>query len=193
MSTTKRKLPLNKATGIANRFLALIQPHITKAEIAGAIRRQCKEVSEIMIVCVEDAKNPLERLFTKDYPGLSTNGKKFKKFVYPKDDVQIELYIVQNYDYGRMLAVRTGSSAYSHIKLSITINRKGWCTTENGLRRKKQCVKKGAKWILRDHLDEKVIVPPPFNSEADFFEFLSIPWVNPKDRNWKSTHDKYNY
>jgi DNA polymerase/3'-5' exonuclease PolX len=193
MSTTRNKIPLKKATNIANRFLALINPHITKAEIAGAIRRQNKEVSEIIIVCVEDTKNPLEGLFTKDYPGLVTNGKRMKKFVYPKDDVQIELYVIQKNDYGRMLAIRTGSSAFSHLNYSTIWNRIGWASTEDGLRRKKECVKKGGKWKVRPEYEGNVTKPPYFTTEYDFYNFLGINWTPPDRRNWIALRDEHNY
>lgn len=193
MKEAKPKISLQKANNVAKRFLALIAPYITKAEIAGGIRRENKEVSEIVIVCVDNTHNPLDNLFSGGYKGLVTNGKRLKKFSYPESNINIELYIVASFDYGRMLAIRTGSSAYHHIKISIVYNRLGWCATENGLRRKKECDKKGAKWILKKEYEGKETKPPFFSSESEFFNFLGQNWIPPNQRNWIALKEVNNY
>lgn len=184
---------LEKAMNIANRFLTLIEPYVEKAEVAGSVRRLNAYVGDIEIVCIENPFNSLDNLFTEGWNGMVVNGKRLKRFKYPKDKVQIELYIAQPYDYGRILAIRTGSSAYSHIKLAITWNRLGWCGTEHGLRRKNQCIKKGAKWSLKPEFVGHETRPPVFNTEYDFFDFLGIPWIPPQQRNWTSKHGELNY
>jgi len=191
--STGTKIPLYKALEVANRFLTLIEPHVEKAEIAGSIRRGCKEVGDIEVVCTEKDMNPLSNLFHKDYPGLVVNGNRLKRLKYPKSRIQIELYIAQEYDYGRILAIRTGSSAYSHIKLAVTWNRIGWAGTENGLRRKAECTKKGSKWTVKPEFKGRETKPPLFNTEYDFFDFLGIPWIPPEERNWTSNHSQLNY
>lgn len=187
------KIKLEKAMNVARRFLALIEPFTDKREIAGSVRRGCREVGDIEIVCTENPFNSLDNLFHPKYPGLVINGSRLKRFKYPNDKIQVELYIAQSYDYGRILAIRTGSSAFSHIKLAITWNRLGWCGTEHGLRRKSQCVKKGSKWTLLPEFKGKETKPPVFHNEVDFFEFLQIPWIPPHERNWTSKHNELNY
>lgn len=191
--STGKKIPHKKAMNVARRFLALIEPHVEKAEIAGSVRRNCKMVGDIEIVCVESHFNSFENLFHDKYPGLVVNGPRLKRFKYPKDQIQIELYIAQEHDYGRILAIRTGSSAFSHIKLAVRWNRLGWCGTSEGLRRKAECEKKGATWKLKPEFRGKAQKPPVFNTEYDFFNFLGIPWVPPEQRNWTSKHDELNY
>jgi DNA polymerase/3'-5' exonuclease PolX len=192
--STGPKIPLSKAYSVANRFLKLIDPYVEKAEIAGSVRRKCKMVGDIEIVCVENHFNGLDNIFHAEYPGIVVNGSRLKRFKYPKDRIQIELYIAQPYDYGRILAIRTGSSSFSHIKLAITWNRLGWCGTEQGLRRKKECDKKGSRWVLKpEYQKTNCIKPPVFDTEADFFEFLQIPWIPPEQRNWTSEHNNLNY
>ena len=187
------KIKLEKAHSVARRFLALIEPNIEKGEIAGSVRRQCKEVGDIEIVVVESAFNSLDNLFHDKYPGMVVNGSRLKRFKYPKDKVQIELYIAQPHDYGRILAIRTGSSAFSHIKLAITWNRLGWCGTAAGLRRKSECEKKGSTWKLKPEYKGRETKPPVFETEYDFFDFLGIPWISPTQRNWTSKHNQINY
>lgn len=189
----EKRLKYERAMSIAHRFLKLIQPHILKAEIAGSVRRQCKEVGDIEIVCVEDPLNGLDNIFHKGYPGMVINGPRLKRFKYLEQGVQMELYITSEHDFGRILAIRTGSSAYSHIKLATTWNRNGWCGTSDGLRRKKECEKKGNIWKLKPEHAGKPTYPPPFYTEADFFEFLGIRWIPPVERNWQSKYDKLNY
>lgn len=191
--STGPKIPLSKAYGVANRFLKLIDPYVEKAEIAGSVRRRCSQVGDIEIVCVEKPFNKLDTIFHAEYPGIVVNGSRLKRFKYPKDKIQIELYIAQPHDYGRILAIRTGSSAFSHIKLAITWNRQGWCGTSDGLRRKSECEKKGSKWVLKPEFKQECQKPPAFVSEFDFFEFLGIPWLPPEERNWTSKHNEINY
>lgn len=191
--STGPKIPLHKAHSVANRFLKLIEPYVEKAEVAGSVRRKCKDVGDIEIVCTENPFNGLDNIFHDDYPGIVVNGPRLKRFKYPKDKIQIELYVAQPYDYGRILAIRTGSSAFSHIKLAITWNRLGWCGTENGLRRKSECDKKGNRWVLKKEFVGKETKPPIFDTEYDFFTFLGIPWIPPERRNWTSKHNEINY
>lgn len=190
--STGEKIKLEKAMNVARRFLVLIEPYTVKREVAGSVRRGNAEVGDIEIVCTENPFNSLDNLFHKGYPGMVVDGKRLKRFKYPKDKIQVELYIAQPHDYGRILAIRTGSSAFSHIKLAVTWNRLGWCGTEHGLRRKSQCEKKST-WKLKPEFKGNEIKPPTFDTEVDFFNFLGIPWIPPSERNWTSKHGELNY
>lgn len=185
------KIPRETALKYAYRFLKLIEPYVIKAEIAGSIRREVKMVSDVEIVCLNNLENPLNTLFHKNFKGIVKNGDRYKQFKYP--EVTIDLFIAQPYDYGRILAIRTGSSVYSHKKLAMTWNRAGWCGYTDGLRRKKECEKKGTKWVLKDEYKDNPTLPPVFNTEVDFFNFLGINWIAPKFRNWTSDDNRINY
>ena len=189
--STGTKIPLAKALNYAERFLKFIEPHIVKAEIAGSIRRKQPMVGDIEIVVVENLEDPLSNLFQKGYPGMVKNGERYKQFKYPQ--VKIDLFIAKDYDYGRILAIRTGSSAFSHIKLAMTWNRLGYCGTDHGLRKKKDCTKKGNKWIIKPEVAGGEWKPPIFDTEESFFEFLKIDYIPPEQRNWVSKHEKINY
>ena len=191
--STGEKIPIAKALHVAHRFLKLIEPYVIKAEIAGSIRRKVSMVGDIEIVCVADPLKSLESIFYKGYPGMVVNGQRLKRFKYPEHNIQIELYITQDYDYGRILAIRTGSSAFSHIKLATTWNRLGWAGCEHGLRRKKECEKKGNVWKLKPEFENECTKPPPFHTEADFFAFLKLEWIPPERRNWQSKYEQLNY
>ena len=189
------KIPLAKAINVASRFLKAIEPFILKAEVAGSVRRGSAMVGDVEIVCIENPLNALSNLFYKGYRGLTVDGPRLKRFKYPESNVQIELYITNTFDYGRILAIRTGSAWYSHCQLATNWNRLGWCGTADGLRRKKECVKKGGVWKILPEFKDNPTKPPVFNTEADFYDFLGIPWVSPTERNWAdpTQEKKYSY
>jgi len=150
MSQAKNKIPVDKAIQFAQRFMAKIRPYVEKMEIVGSVRRCCLEVGDIEICCVDKAIEGLDIIFGDgNFRGMVVNGKRLKRFKYPESNLQIELYITSPEDYGRILAIRTGSATFSHHKLAVTWNRLGWAGTSDGLRRKKECEKKGGKWVYK--------------------------------------------
>jgi DNA polymerase/3'-5' exonuclease PolX len=187
------KMPLSRAQGIADRFIKLIDPVSLLLSVAGSVRRQVALVGDIEIVAVPGDEFSFEKLFPEGYPGLVVNGSRLKRFIYPDSKVQIELYITSKYDYGRILAIRTGSSAYSHSQIAINWNRLGWCGTVDGLRRKRECDHKGNVWKIKPEYKLNPTKPPDFETEEAFFEFLGIPWVDPRERSWISNDPVNNY
>ncbi len=192
MGGTKERLPLNTALRYAARFKKMIDPYCDKAVIAGSCRRMCETVGDIEIVCVLKEMATFDMLFSKDYPGLKVDGPRLKRFIYPKVNLQVELFITSREDFGRILAIRTGSSAFSRFKLATTWNRLGWCGTSDGLRRKKECDKKST-WKIKPEFKVNPTLPPAFLIEEVFFKFLEIDWIPPEKRDWKAKNDEYNY
>jgi DNA polymerase/3'-5' exonuclease PolX len=176
------EITLNKAQLIANRFLKLIEPCCLQMSIAGSVRRECPVVHDIDFVAVPKDEFCFGRLFIAGYPGLITNGARMKVFKYPESQVKIELFLTTIADYGRILAIRTGSRDYSHIELAMRWNRIGWNGTEDGLRRKRECEHKSV-WRLKPEYRANPTLPPIFDCEEKFYEFLGIKWISPKDRN----------
>lgn len=189
----KANLPLSQALGIAKRFQKVIEPYCQKVTVAGSVRRMKPNVGDIELVCVPLESDSLDKFFASGYPGMHINGHRLKRFKYPKSAVQIELYITTPTDYGRILAIRTGSSAYSHLQLAVQWNRLGWCGTPDGLRRKKECDHKKGGWKIKPEYKDNPTMPPPFLTEEDFFKFLKIPWLSPDKRNWTSRDKTKNY
>jgi DNA polymerase/3'-5' exonuclease PolX len=188
----KYEMTLNKANLIADRFLKLIEPCCLKVSIAGSVRRECPIVHDIEFVAVPKDEFCFGRLFMEGYPGLVVNGARLKRFKYPEKELQIELFLTTIQDYGRMLAIRTGSSAFSHIQLAVRWTRLGWVGTEDGLRRKTECIKKST-WKIKPEYKGNPTLPPAFHTEEEFFAFLSVPWCPPRERSWVSKHEEINY
>lgn len=190
----KTRIPLGDAVKYAERFCKLIEPYTEKYEVAGSVRRLSDTVGDVEIVCLNNPLNSMENLFVKGkFRGMTMNGKRLKRFIYPNKNLQIELYITSPHDYGRILAIRTGSSAYSHHILATTWNRKGFCGTVDGLRRKKECDHKGKTWAIKPEFAADPTLPPVFTTEYDFFDFLGLNWRPPQDRNMVSRDEEYNY
>lgn len=183
----------DKAEKAANRMITHIQDACYRAEIAGSVRRGIIMVGDVEIVCVPENDLKLELLFPDGFLGMVVNGPRLKRFKYENLGLQIELYITSKQDWGRILAIRTGSSAFSHIQLATQWTRKGMVGTRDGLRYRRECVKKGSTWTLKPEFKNDPTLPPSFTTERKFFEFLEIPWVDPKDRSWVSRDEKLNY
>ena len=190
------KISLSRAMHYATRFMQLIEPHCEKAIIVGSVRRQVEMVNDIEICCLPkynkkelagnlfgftEMESEIDRLFGGKYPGMVKNGKRLKAFKYP--ELSLELYIPQVHDYGRILAIRTGPLEYSRDVLAFQWHRLGWAGTEDGLRKRKQCMKHSGKWILKPLIEEPDIeYPPSFETEKDFYDFLGFTYVEPEYR-----------
>jgi len=163
------KMPLSRAQKIADRFMSYLEPFVEHMSIAGSIRRECEFVGDVEVVCVPKDEFSMGKAFPLNYPGLKVNGSRLKRFIYPESQIQIELYICKTEEFGRILGIRTGSSAFTHIQLAIRWGRLGWAGTEDGLRRKSECIHKRGVWKIKPEYKNCATLPPPFYTEEDFF------------------------
>jgi len=189
-----QKMKLELAQMIANRFMKHIEPYVSMMSVAGSVRREVDYVHDIEVVCVAKDEFSMGLCFPEGYYGMTTNGTRLKKFVYGKDGlipIHLELYITTMADYGRQLAIRTGSSAFSH-HLAIRWSRLGWTGTEDGLRRKSECNHKSV-WKIKPEYKPCPTLPPIFATEESFFAFIGIDYTHPRARSWVSSHSEYNY
>jgi DNA polymerase/3'-5' exonuclease PolX len=187
------RMPLVKAQDIARRFMKYLEPFVEKMSVAGSVRRECDFCGDVEIVALPKDEFSMTLAFPDNFKGLVVNGSRLKRFKYRESGIQIELYLPQKHDYGRILAIRIGSSAYAHLQLMTQANRLGWIGTHDGLRRKKECEKKGGVWKILPEYADNPTLPPEFPAEESFFEFIKIPWVHPKQRSWVSYKSEYNY
>jgi DNA polymerase/3'-5' exonuclease PolX len=188
--------PLSKARFIAYRSLQLLSPHCHLIEVAGSIRREQPQVKDIEIICLpkkEFVKTDLfgggfetnslqfvatlESITSKRLKGSWNDGRYVKSIL--KGDFPLDLFMPVPEDYYRQLAIRTGSSSYSHNVIARAWLRKGWCGSDKGLRKVADCQQTPHGWKCLNENGEK---PPQWISEKDFFDWLGIKYLEPKFR-----------
>lgn len=144
-----------------------LKPHCKKIKIAGSIRRQCPLVKDIEIVLLP--KTPSHRntigLFFLEH-GRVRKGKFSGKFiqVYYKG-FPVDVFIPQEHDYFRQLAIRTGSADYSR-RIAANWVAKGYRGTDRGL-------------VKRPTGRNQAEI---FKSERHFFALIDMPYLDPPDR-----------
>jgi len=193
----------NKAIKVANRIVELLTPHCSIIHIAGSIRRQKSEVKDIEIVCLPKKMftptdlfgggvfTPIES-FTESVAAMtekvvkgSTAGRYTQVIL--KGGMTMDLFLPQEHDYYRQLAIRTGSATYSANVIAYGWKRLGWVGTEDGLRKRSDCTEmKGGKWVCINQHAEK---PPHWKSEEEFFQWLLVPYQEPKAREVKELYN----
>jgi DNA polymerase/3'-5' exonuclease PolX len=194
-------MKVSEAKIIAINICTQLQPFCDRINIAGSIRRQKDEVKDIEVICqpkiapviesdlfgntkhsflrIPDFKNKVLQL------GEVVKGKADGKYIQIKlESINLDLFIPDGFDYYRQYAIRTGSSDYTRMIIAQGWLKKGWCGSDKGLRKISDC--KGTKkpdgkteWRC---VNENAALPPVWESEEDFFEWLGVCWIEPKQR-----------
>lgn len=193
---------LSKAKEIAIAICQRLQPHCEKVNIAGSVRRKKPEVKDIEIIClpkkviagtpdlfgggsVDFANANFQnevRSIGKTLKGNSQG--KYMQIALP-DGINLDLFIPDSFDYYRQYAIRTGSADYSAKVIATRWRVKGWCGSDQGLRRMKDCVEikqpdGKSKWkCVRNNADK----PPHWHSEKEFFDWIGVEMLPPEQRN----------
>lgn len=185
---------------IANTFIrAYLTPAVVmRYSLAGELRRECVVIhGHISIVVVPEwwgerdgnlVSSVDTTVNTSTCKNLIKNGPRHKELLFPADRfgvngyVKLELYMVSIADYGRMLAMRTGDSAYSKDVIASAWRRKGYVGTDIGLVQEKYAVqiRKGV-WRPVENIPVEALTY--FDTEAAFFEWLGIKYLSPNNRN----------
>ena len=182
-----------KATSVALSAVQNLQSYCNKIIIAGSIRREKTEVKEIDVVLVPKRLKSVsgrcnDLVLTPDYVravlDLGKGIKGVPSSTYMQiglpEGIELNLHRAEDRDWGRQVALRTGSSEYAYKVLSPIWVSQGWVGTDQGLFRKEECVKAGpGAWKL--NTDEPTM-PPVWQEEEEFFEWLKLTWKEPKDR-----------
>lgn len=205
----KIKRPYAAARKIAGRVIEILSPYCEPGMclVAGSVRRRASECGDIEIVCIPKTEpgealdlfgNPLEPFRIREWSqaviemcdgrievGDPCYGRYTKGQIlitnpkYIKGDCQIDIFMPIPDDFWRQFAIRTGSREFSG-QIARKWVAKGWRGTEDGLRLASQCEQKGERWQLRR--DTTPTLPPPWNSELEFFQWLGMSWVEPENR-----------
>lgn len=188
-----------KAKRLADRIVELLTPHCEagRIHIAGSVRRQVYNCGDIEVVCQPKKELAAINMFEQGMlvvPGFNNAITMFAdniisgnveggmmKIEVKESGINLDLFLPQPHDYFRILAIRTGSVDFSRYPLAAQWVKLGWVGTEEGLRRKGQCLDLGKnKWKC---MVEKPELPPVWQSEEDFFTWLTLEWVEPQNRN----------
>lgn len=114
----REAMKLEEGKEIAREFISHIKDLCERVEIAGSIRRQCREVNDIDLVVIP--KGPfMAKLITEHMKGklwqLKLTGKKIVRLIFKKK--QIDIYIADHNTWATLLLIRTGSKE-NNIKLA---------------------------------------------------------------------------
>lgn len=188
-----------QAAAIAVAICERLQPYCEpgRINIAGSIRRKKPEVKDIEIICMPKYQMTTTPTLFGDEPainicigfldeaislGLVIKGSPAGRYmqVHLPEEINLDLFMPQPHDYMRQFAIRTGSAEYSAKTIATAWSRAGWVGTHDGLRRRDEC-----RQIAGDYWQCTALnptLPPAWESEAAFFEWLGIEWIKPELR-----------
>lgn len=192
----------NQAKDIAIKIGERLQPFTSRINIAGGIRRQKFEVKDIELVCLPRyaemvsadlfGAQTTEKVISENFVGII---KALGKVIKGKPDgrymqielrerINLDLFMPDPSDYFRQYAIRTGSADYAARTIAAAWKRKGWCGSDQGLRLQSDCIEHKqadgkSKW---ECINPEAQVPPVWQSEQEFFEWLGVPYIMPKLR-----------
>lgn len=198
-------MKLHIAKSIATNILIFLQPHCSIINIAGSIRREKAEVKDIEIVALPMYTE------TKDLFNTVTTKERYKSFVIAATrigkiikgnpqgrymqievncgtagNINLDLFMPAEEDYYRQLAIRTGSAEYAHKVIAKAWIKKGWCGSDKGFIPQSECnsyIETATnKRIWKCKVDNPT-KPPHWKSEEEFFNWLGVPFTEPKNRN----------
>jgi DNA polymerase/3'-5' exonuclease PolX len=171
-------MQLSEAQTIADGAFAMLSPWCDRIEIAGSIRRKRPEVKDIELVCIPHQDEVPEGLFgTRPARsdgfvaavrrlGYVSKGRpstgKYCAITMPT--IKLDLFMAHPDNWGFILAIRTGSAAFSHKVLGRGWRRAG-CHAEDGM-------------IYRNRDDLPILM----REEEDLFKLIQVPWVPPERR-----------
>lgn len=185
-------MELKLASAIAVAICYKLQPYCNKINIAGSIRRKKREVKDLEIVALP-LTFPIHNIFneiidTQADPHFATlvnslgvpvkgnpNGR-YMQIDLP-EGIKLDLFLPQQHDYYRQYVIRTGSADYSAKVIAGAWKKMGWCGTKDGLRLQKECYKdSNDTWHC---VSKTPTLPPVWESELAFLEWINLPYVEP--------------
>lgn len=191
----KVKHPAARALAVAERIVEALKPVCSRIEIAGSIRRQKPEVGDIEIVYIPKTtlvKDPQDLfgdrqisvnatdIIIKDLidqgklekrtnvNGSETWGEWNKLAKAVKTGIPVDLFATTEVAWWSYLVCRTGS-ALMNTKIAAEAQRKGYQWHPNSY---------GFEGVRPDRHGERIQV----KSEREVFEFVGLPYLEPKDR-----------
>jgi DNA polymerase/3'-5' exonuclease PolX len=193
-------MDLTLATQYAKDIHATLSPHCEIINLVGSVRRKKPQVKDIEFVCIpkkeflktdlfgggktivsEDFGNAIN-LLSKQIVKGNVEGRQMA--IITHNGTKLDLFMPQPHDYYRQLAIRTGSSEYSHFIIAKAWTKKGWVGTKDGLRLRNDCTLQNDVWIC---VNKKPTLPPVWKSEEEFFQWIDVKYLHPKYREVKKS------
>lgn len=166
MQTKTKKTDYRTALAIAERVKAALAPHCERIEIAGSIRRQRPQVSDIEIVAIP--KPYQVGLFASGIAPIVNEWQKVKGELPCKytqrilpEGIKLDLFFAEPGNWGYIMAIRTGSAAYSKM-LAQSWRKRGY-QGENG---------------YLTHKSRRINT----KTEQDLFLYAGVTYVEPEKR-----------
>jgi len=154
------------AAAICERVRGL--PGVTRAEIAGSLRRGAETIGDIDILCVARDGPGVVQAFTA-LPGVSrvlaagdTKGSVLVALTKGRE-IQVDLRVVPAESFGAAWQYFTGSKQHN-VRLRELAGKRGWTLNEYAL------------------ADERTGVAIASQEEADVYAALGVPWIPPELR-----------
>ncbi len=161
-----------EAKSIADKVVALLEPHCHRIAIAGSIRREKAECRDIEIVCIPkrfkvgNGEVPIQEFVDLVRSWEKVKGEPFGKYtqrILP-EGIKLDLFMANELNWGLQFAIRTGSADYSFKVLATGWARKGYTSKEGMLYKADGSV---------THIRE----------EKELFDLLGLDYIHPKFRN----------
>lgn len=188
-------MKLQQAREIAEQVYHFLKPACVRIEIAGSIRRCKPEPGDIEIVCMpwiinqndlfgtaHQVKDYFEELPFEMLGEIKKNGLRYKQIVL-KQGINLDLFIVREpAQWGVIYTIRTGPADFSHWL--VTNKHMGGalpdrCRIADGVLLE-ECTRSWDEEIQKYVLTGGTPVPMP--EEKDLFDYLQLPYIEPKDR-----------
>lgn len=160
------RIPLTQAQKIAKPILSYLQNEFPKTEfyLLGSLRRESSAIGDIDIAAKSEEPQPILTYFTNYPPSLQTIIKGEKKAsIKLQDNIRVDLMVQPKDTFGSLLQHFTGSKQHN-IKLREYANKLGYSLSEYGIK------------------DNKTKEVKQFDNEKDFYNFLGLKFIPPKDR-----------
>lgn len=182
MSAGAMKMSRATALPLAQEMLDALLPYCEpgRCVIAGSIRRECPLVGDVEIVAI-----PKPSAITAFFKAAATIGapqnattreSRYVKYHRPHPrlgQIQYDIFLPRPYDWGRILAIRTGSADFAQRMLASQWVKKGYRGTECGLLPENVCVSKSGKWSPKPGINPD-IYRVSFPEEQDLFTWLGL-------------------
>lgn len=138
LDSVKQRMPLKVAEKTGNEILNEIKkiPGVNKCVLAGSLRRKKETVGDIDILVTADDKLR-KKIITKitmlpQVGKVLASGSTRTSFILKKNNVQVDVRIVHDYEFGAALIYFTGSKEHN-VQLRTIAKKKGWKANEYGV------------------------------------------------------------